>query len=134
MTFIEPITITNILQKSAQELAAFINMSVLVNKVPLYHPNHPLSIVEDILPRLGKYSNDRSYVTELYNVIIAEYFSQKGLKKDKDNRFDDTIYLSLEAKKEILYRTMQALESMYEATSRIMTGIGTPDNHWSRVP
>lgn len=134
MSFIEPITITNVLEKSPGHLAAFMNSAVLAYKLPQYHPNQPLTVATDILPKLGQYANMKAYVTELYNVVISAFYEQKGFKRQRQDGFDEGVYTDLEAKKEILYRTAQALESLYEAASRLMTGIGTPEKGWSRVP
>jgi hypothetical protein len=130
----EPITVTNILEKRPEELAGFLNTHVLSNKLPIYTANHQVSVSSEIVPRLSKYANDKAYVTELYNIVIAQYFKQKSSKRNDKDNYNDSLYVELDAKKEILYRTMQALEGLYEAASRIMTGIGEPDPRLSRHP
>lgn len=126
------ITVTNILEVEPEQVAQFMNMHILSNKLPHFTANNAISVTSELMPRLCKYSNDKAYVTELYNIVISAYFKQKAHKKDKDGNFDDTVYLLLEAKKEILYRTSQALDRLYEATSRLMTGIGQPDSKMNR--
>jgi hypothetical protein len=128
----KPVTVVNVLEVPPREVAHFLNTHVLNNKIPLYTPNHQVSVQADLVPRLGKYANDKAYVTELYNIIISAYFEQKGSKRRKDGQFDEDAYTDLEAKKEILYRTAQALDRMYEAASRLMTGIGAPDSRMGR--
>jgi len=130
----EPVTVLNIMEKRPEEVAAFLNTHVLSNKLPIYTANHQISVRDEIIPRLSKYSNDHSYVTELYNLVIAQYFRQKKEKRAKSDEYDEDEYTDLEAKKEILYRTAQSLDRLYEAASRIMTGIGEPDSRLSRHP
>jgi len=128
----EPITVTNILNVEPEQVAYFMNRHILSNKLPQFTPNHQVSIKGDLVPRLAKFANDRSYVTELYNIVISGYFKQKEFKRGKADLFDPDAYNSLEAKKEILYRTAQALDRLYEAASRLMTGIGQPDSNMNR--
>ena len=129
-----PITVVNVLERDPHEIAAFLNTHVLGNKIPQYTANHPLSIQHDLMPLLGIYSNNKSYVTELYNIVISALFAQKIHKRKKNEFYDVDVYTMLEAKKEILYRTAQALDRMYEAASRLMTGIGQPDSRMGRMP
>jgi len=126
------ITSTNVLERSAMELTHFLNTHVLVHKIPQYTPNHPLTVKNDIVPLLGLYANSRAYVTELFNIVITAYYEQKAFKKQKSDHFNDVYYSSLENKKEVLYRTAQALDRLYEAASRLMTGIGQPDSNMGR--
>ena len=128
VTAFEPVTITNILTIECIKVANFLNAHVLSNKIPPYTPNNQLSIQADLVPRLGKYANDKAYVTELYNIVISELYKQKRNKKNKSD-YDGDAHLDLEAKKEILHRTVYALDRLYEAASRLMTGIGTPDTN-----
>jgi len=134
MINVEPITITNILEKGPQEIAAFLNTHVLAHKIPQYTANNPLTIQHDLVPLLGLYANNKAYTTELYNIVISALYTQKAHKRSKSQFYDDDVYTMLEAKKEILYRTTQALDRMYEATSRLMTGIGQPDSNMGRLP
>ncbi len=128
----DPITITNVLEKSTQEMVYFLNKAILANKLPLYHPNHGLSIQEDLMPLLGRYANDKAYVTELFNVVYAGWAEQKKFKKHNKDNWNEELQMDLEAKKDILYRVWQTLEGMYEACSRMMTGVGAPDVRQSR--
>jgi hypothetical protein len=128
----ESVTVTNVMTRPAHEIAAFLNTHVLNAKIPVYTANQQVSIQHDLVPLLSVYANNRAYVTELYNIVISAFFEQKAAKKKKSIDFDDDIYIMLEAKKEILYRTSQALDRMYEATSRLMTGIGQPDSNMNR--
>jgi len=125
----EPVTITNILDLEAIQVSNFLNAHVLSNRLPPYTPNNQLSIQADLVPRLGKYANDKAYCTELYNIIISKLYEQKKHKKNKAGEYDGDIHLDLEAKKEILHRTVYALDRLYEAASRLMTGIGSPDTN-----
>ena len=128
----EPITVTNILVRPVHEIAAFLNTHVLNAKIPIYTANQQVSIQHDLVPLLSVYANNRAYVTELYNIVFSAFIEQKIAKKKKAVEFDDDIYIMLEGKKEVLYRTSQALDRMYEATSRLMTGIGQPDANMNR--
>ena len=132
MIHTEPITVTNVLLRPVHEIAAFMNTHVLNAKIPVYTANQQLSIQADLVPLLSVYANNRAYVTELFNIVLSAYIEQKIAKKKKAVDFDDEIYVSLEGKKEVLYRTSQALDRMYEATSRLMTGIGQPDSNMNR--
>ncbi len=129
VTSIEPVMITNILDITAEHLSYFIARNILSNKIPQFTANHPLSVQHDLVPRLGKYANDLAYVTELYNVVISSLYIQKNHKRNKDESYDADVHNTLEAKKEVLYRTSQAVTRLYEAASRLMTGIGAPDNN-----
>jgi hypothetical protein len=127
----EPITVTNVLQKKKHELANFLNVHVLSNKLPPFLPNYPVDLRTEIVPRLAKYANDRAYCGELYNVVISAYYDQKINKENKQN-YDKDAHLELEAKKEILHRTVYALDRLYEAASRLLTGMGVPDSRMNR--
>ena len=130
----DPVTILNVLEKSPLDIAGFLNTHVLNQKLPIYTANHPISVRDEIIPRLSLLANNHCYVSELYNIIIAQYFMQKKNKRAKSDDYDDEEYTDLEAKKEILYRTAQSLDRLYEAASRIMTGIGEPDSRSNRHP
>jgi len=129
----DPITITNILIKKPEEVTAYINTHVLSHKVPQFTPNHPINVT-DLVPLLSIFANSHSYITELYNVVFCALYEQKKHKRSKDGQHSEDQYTDLEAKKEVLYRTAQSLDRMYEAASRIMTGIGAPDPRQSRHP
>ena len=131
-TQFEPVTITNVLTLHSQQVAAFLQSHVLSNRLPPYTPNNPLSIKDDLVPRLGKYANDKAYVTELFSIVLSAYYVQKAHKKNKDAKYDGDAHLELEAKKEILHRTIYALDRLYEAASRLMTAIGFPDSAANR--
>jgi hypothetical protein len=123
-----PVTAVNILQVRPEELAQFINICILRNYIPDYTPNTPLSVENDLMPRLSKYCNDKGYLTELWNLVTSALFDQKKFKriKDTENR-DEAYYTDLEAKDEILKRSVYQLDRYYETASRLMTGIGAPD-------
>jgi len=130
---LDPITVTNVLQKSPEEINEFMNANILSTYLPGYGPNQTPDIDGDLRWRLSKYSNDKGYVTTLYNTILVELFKQKEYKRtgQKDKR-DEGIYTQLEAKSEILYRVWLTLDRYYEAASRLMSGIGGPDPRQSR--
>jgi hypothetical protein len=132
VTSVQPVTITNVLDITSEHLAYFLNRNILSNKIPQFTPNHPVSVQHDLIPRLGKYANDLAYITELYNIVISGLYIQKNYKRSKDELYDSDIHNTLEAKKEILYRTSQAINRLYEAASRLMTGIGAPDSSMGR--
>jgi len=129
----DPITITNILIKRPEEVTAYISTHILSHKVPQFTANHPVN-VSDLVPLLSFYSNCHALVIELYNVVFCALYSEKKHKRSKDGQYSEDQYTDLEAKKEVLYRTAQSLDRMYEATSRIMTGVGSPDPRQSRHP
>jgi len=130
----EPLTILNVLDQKPENMAGYLNTHILSLKLPVYTANQQVSVPTEIIPRLSVYANNRCFVTELYNIVIAQYFKQKSSKRNDKDNYNDALYVELDAKKEILYRTMQALEGLYEAASRIMTGIGEPDPRLSRHP
>lgn len=130
----DPITITNVLQKTPSEVSNYLNVHILNTKIPQYTANHPVNIQHDLVPLLSHYANCHCYATELYCVVIGAYFEQKSHKRTKNGQYDEGYYTDLEAKKEILYRVAQTLDRLYEATSRIMTGIGEPDPRQNRHP
>jgi len=127
MINLPPVTITNIHQVSTDQLSQFLNAAILSHKLPQYHPNQPLDVQTQIVPLLSLYANNKAYVTELFNIVVSAWYEQKILKKNKDSRWNEDEQSRLEAKKDILYRTWQTVDGMYEAASRIMTGIGAPD-------
>lgn len=128
----EQITVINVLTKAPEEVAQFINVRILRNYIPDYTPNSPLSVENDLLPRMTKYCNDKAYLTELWNIITSALFGQKKAKRTKSNDRDEAYYTDLEAKNEILKRSVYQLDSYYETASRIMTGIGMPDVRQTR--
>jgi hypothetical protein len=130
----QPVTITSILTDKCEDVVGFLNTHVLNQKLPIYTANHPIDVRAEIIPRLSLYANNYSYVIELFNVVLSAYFRQKANKRAKNDEYDEEVYTGLEAKKEILYRTAQSLDRLYEAASRIMTGIGEPDPRTSRHP
>lgn len=132
MLNLPPVTVVNIHQISTDHLAQFLNAIILGHKLPQYHPNKPIDIQSQILPLLSLYANNKAYVTELFNIVVSAWYEQKISKKNKNEQWDEDLYQRLDAKKEILYRTWQTLEGMYEAASRIMTGVGVPDPRQSR--
>jgi len=131
-TQFEPVTVTNVMELAPIQISNFLNAHVLSNRLPPYTPNNQLSVQADLVPRLGKYANDKAYVTELFNIIISKLYEQKKHKRNKDEKYDADVHSDLEAKKEILYRTGQALDRYYEGASRLMTGIGAPDSNMNR--
>ena len=66
------------------------------------------------------------------SISVSDVIVYAALKRKKDESYNPDAHNSLEAKKEILYRTSQALDRYYEAASRLMTGIGTPDSNMNR--
>lgn len=134
MTFIKttPITITNILKEKPEIIANFINVNILNTYLPAYTANSEIDVKHDIIPRLSKYSNDKAYVTSLYLVVCSALYEQKKFRRIKSDLRDEETFTDLEAKAEILYRTLQAIDRMYEASSRLMTGVGSPDPRMSR--
>lgn len=129
---IKIVTVTNVIEAKTVELAIFINSHVLSYKLPIHTVNSPLSVRDDLIPLLSIHSNNKAYVNELYNIILSYLYEQKKFKRTKNPGHNADFYSDLEAKLEILYRTMQTLDRMYEATSRLMTGVGSPDNRDSR--
>lgn len=127
MINVPPVTITNVKEVTTEHLSQFLNVTILAHKLPTYHPNNPLDIQSQLVPLLSLYSNNKAYVTELFNVVVSAWYDQKILKKKKDPNWSEDEQSRLEAKKDILYRTWQTVDGMYEAASRIMTGIGIPD-------
>jgi hypothetical protein len=128
----DPVTVVNILLKAPEEVAQFINTRILRNYIPDYTPNSPLSVENDLMPRMVKYCNDKAYLTELWNIVTSALFKQKKAKRVKSEDRDEAYYTDLEAKSEILKRSVYQLDSFYETASRIMTGIGTPDVRQNR--
>lgn len=127
MLNLPPVTITNVTTITTEHLSQFLNVAVLSHKLPQYHPNQPLDVQTQILPLLSLYANNKAYVTELFNVVVSAWYEQKIKKKNKSPEWNEEEQSRLEAKKDILYRTWQTVDGMYEAASRIMTGIGAPD-------
>lgn len=127
MLNVPPVTITNVKEVTTEHLSQFLNTSILSHKLPNYHPNQPLDTQTQIVPLLSLYANNKAYVTELFNIVVSAWYDQKIMKKSKDPAWDESEQSRLEAKKDILYRTWQTVDGMYEAASRIMTGIGAPD-------
>lgn len=132
MSSLPPVTVLNVKEVSTEHLSQFLNMAILSHKLPVYHPNHPIDTLSQLVPLLSMYSNNQAYVTELFNIVVSAWYEQKIMKKKKDPNWDEEIQSRLEAKKDILYRTWQVVGGMYEAASRIMTGVGVPDPRQSR--
>ena len=126
-----PVTVVNVLQKSPIEISNFLNTHVLNTYLPSFTPNHQVDIKTDLIPVLAKSANDRAYVGQLYNIVVSAYYQQKINKKNKTD-YDGDVHLELEAKKEILHRSVYSLDRTYEAASRLMTGTGFPDPRMNR--
>jgi hypothetical protein len=132
MINVPPITILNVKDVTTDHLQQFLQTAILSHKLPVYHPNSPIDTLSQIVPLLSIYSNNQAYVTELFNCVVSAWYEQKIMKKKKDPNWSEEDQSRLEAKKDILYRTWQVVGGQYEAASRIMTGVGVPDQRQSR--
>lgn len=115
------INITNICVVTPTDLAIYISRRMLNVYVPVASPNQPLIVTAANATLLGDVSNRLSFATEMWTMIRAELGKWKKAKKraDKESKLqiEDTIE-DLNAKLEILYRVIQALNNKYEAISR----------------
>ena len=128
----EPITVTNVLNKTSMELSVYLSCTIYAVKVPILTANTRPEIEANIAPLLGYFANYHSYCYELYGICQSSFFQSKSKKKSKSPDHSDTQQYDLEAKVDILYRAAQVMELNYQACSRIMTALGAPDARSSR--
>ena len=129
---LDPITVLNVVDKTSMELAVYLNSTIYAVKVPILTPNTRPEIEANIAPLLGTFANYSGYVHELYGICFSAWYQAKAKKKNKSPDYSDSAQYDLEAKREILYRAMGQMELNYEACSRIMTALGSPDIRSSR--
>jgi hypothetical protein len=120
------INILNVLEISALDLAFWINSNLMNVRVPVVGMNTTVNIVEDILPVLSKLANSQIVATEFYNVVTSSVPSSNSVKSSDTSGGVKEMVHELNKKKDILYRTIQTLESARETASRLMTGLTGP--------
>src|SRR5271157_148993 len=94
----EPITVTNILQKTSMELSVYLSCTVYAVKVPILTVNTRPEIEATIAPLLGYFANYHSFCYELYGLCYAAWFQMKAKKKDKSPDHSDSAQYDAECK------------------------------------
>lgn len=124
------ITIYNILQHSPLEVAQWVSANMLNVRIPQPGPTHTLDIQNELLPIIAQIANNIALCTDLHNICVGAKAPWTANKKNPDKKAEaETNITIMGAHIDILYRTLQSLESMRESASRLMTGIG----HMSRL-
>lgn len=120
------VTVENVLDVTPLQLAKWIVIDVLSLRLPAPSLNVTVHIESDLVPLLPVLANRIATVTELYVVVVGATPTQTTIRTSggQDSKL---VYESLSRKKDELYRTLQTLESMREAVSRMMTGISSAD-------
>ena len=122
----DDVTILNVCSTNSKNLSVFIAKNLLNIAVPINRPNQPVIVDRDTADLLGRIANNLSFATELFNMVVSELSEWKKLKISKNydlyskEQIEMTI-TDLNAKHEILYRTVQTLSNKYEASSRQIT-------------
>jgi hypothetical protein len=120
------INVLNVVDVPALDLAFWISANLLDVKIPQVDANSTVSIQGDLLPVLSAVAQRQIVATELYNVVVAVVPSQTSVKSSEDGPTLKEIAHELNKKKDMLYRTIQTLESARETASRLMTGLTGP--------
>ena len=134
----EEITVMNVAKVSTLDLALWLSTKMLDMRLPIYGINSTPDIKGDLVPLLPVIANRLAVATELYIICTGV---KAGLNTSKkigaaDEKADATSKLiNINAHIDILYRTIQTLESQRESASRMMTGLakeysGGYQNHY----
>jgi len=99
------VTVLNVLEVKALELAQWVSANILNVSLPEHGPNRQINVEAEIMPLLSITANRLVFTTELYIICMgAKTLATKGV--------DDVMSVaSINAKIDILYRTIQALEA-----------------------
>jgi hypothetical protein len=124
MTMIKDVTILNILEVTPLELGFWLATHVLNDiQLPSPGPNQTLDINKDIFPLLPKLANKVAFVTELYIQCVG---AKPGSTKANDNIMSTA---NVNAKIDILYRTVQTLESCRETAISMKSSLQYRSQH-----
>lgn len=122
------VDITNVLGTNPYDLAQWLSINMLSTKLPVPGPNRVVNIATEIMPLMAVISNNILLTTELYNICVGAKAPWTILKKDPDKKVQaEGTITTLSAHIDMLYRTLQTLESTRETASRLMTGINNMD-------
>lgn len=120
------ITVLNVLNATPLELSEWVSEKLLNIQIPTFGLNSTVTVKADILPLLPHITNRITFATSLYSMCIAAkavYSNQKKHGTAEEKALVADKIASLSACIDILYRSIQSLESQRETTSRLMTGL-----------
>ena len=120
------VDVTNVVDVSPIDLATWISSDILNVILPEFGPNITLA-VNDVIELLPVISNKIAMTTEFYNHCVGAKSMLAGAKKhDKTPVEPSLTYMT--SKVDMLYRTVQSLESLRETASRMLTGMNSMNN------
>jgi hypothetical protein len=122
----DDVNVTNVLTVPPDKLAMWVRDNLLNVRLPIPGANHTLNPQTDIVPILPDIANRIVIATELYIIVVGAKPAWTIEKRtgDKDKAADAITVLS--ANVDLLHRTIQSLNTVYEAASRMMTGLSVP--------
>jgi hypothetical protein len=121
---VDNITILNVLKVTPLELSFWISTNVLNDvKLPTPGPNSPLDINNDLMPLLPLLANKSVFITELYIQCM-------GAKPLATKLADDVMNTTnINAKIDVLYRTIQTLEGCRETAISMKSSMQYRSQH-----
>ena len=112
------ITILNVLDVTTDELAEFIAASLMAGiQLPSPNPNQPIDVINSVFPLLPALANRSIFATELYVRCMGAKPRATKLAGDVMNT------ASLNAKIDMLYRTIQTIEACRETAISMKSGM-----------
>jgi len=122
------VNITNILQVSPSELADWVSSNLLSVRLPTPGPNHTLNPQKDLVPLLPDIANRILVATELYITVVGAKPAWTIEKRNGNKEAAESAITVLSANIDLLHRSIQSLNTTYEAASRMLTGL-TPTRY-----
>ena len=120
------INVTNIVDVPALDLSFWVATNLLNIRLPEYGANSTPNVRQEVVPLLPVLANRLAFATELYIVCLSAKAALNNDKKYSDaaKKAEATQKLiQISAHIEVLYRTIQTIDSLRETASRMMTGL-----------
>ena len=121
------VTILNVLEVPPPELAEWTACDLLSLRMPEPGPNCTVDIHADILPKLAIIANRIMLASEVYVILTGAHASWAVAKRNKLHPDADNNITTLNDNIEIIHTAIRALQQMYEASSRLMTGLNSTE-------
>ena len=120
------ITIENIMDADLLEFADWLDNNVLGIRLPQPGPNTAAStVMPEVRSLLAVIPNRISFATELYAIVTAKMAAykvdQRRLGNNKTTAKDDDNTARMMCMQDLLYRSIQTLQTQYESASRMIT-------------
>lgn len=112
------VSLNNIIEVSSLDISLWLNTHILSVRVP--EPSGAtMNVTLELMPVMVTFTNNILLVTEMYVTIVGALpsYDAKAAKEDKD------VYQELKKKQDILYRSLQSLETARDTVGRMMTAV-----------